>query len=447
MNFSLLRNRAGGDARSIFRSPAGVADLLSIMVGVILIGIASIGVVATLFQIVPWAQDSTARQSLSAVRTAESVAFAMTHRYSNFTDLVAAKRIQDSRTLAAGTDAAGACFVGISQSATGKRFFITDTSAGAAELTDTTDPGCVGATTLAGLVDSVGGSSGTPPGAQPPENRGVVTTLAGSVIYDAYGQPAAGYADGTGAAAQFGGPQGVTVDSSGAVYVADSSNNRIRKISPAGVVTTLAGSGVAGYADGTGAAAQFSYPEGVAVDSSGAVYVADSGNNRIRKISPAGVVTTLAGSGVTGYADGTGAAAQFSNPDAVAVDSSGAVYVAEYYNNRIRKISPAGVVTTLAGSAVAGYADGTGAAAQFSGPQGVAVDASGTVYIGDGDNNRIRKISPAGVVTTLAGSGAYGSADGTGTAAQFRGPIGVAVDASGAVYVADINNNLIRKIQ
>jgi prepilin-type N-terminal cleavage/methylation domain-containing protein len=264
---------------------------------------------------------------------------------------------------------------------------------------------------------------------------GVVSTLAGSTR---------GFADGTGAAAQFNNPAGVAVDASGTVYVADFFNNCIRKISPAGVVSTLAGSGTDGFADGTGAAAQFYYPRGVAVDSSGSVYVADGYNNRIRKISPAGVVSTLAGS-TAGFADGTGAAARFAGPGGVAVDASGTVYVADTSGNRIRKISPAGVVSTLAGSGMGGFADGTGAAAQFYYPSSVAVDNSGTVYVTDSDN-RIRKISPAGVVSTLAGSAIPGFADGTGAAARFASPGGVAVDASGTVYVADNANNRIRKI-
>jgi sugar lactone lactonase YvrE/type II secretory pathway pseudopilin PulG len=265
----------------------------------------------------------------------------------------------------------------------------------------------------------------------------VVSTLAGSGT--------AGFTDGTGAAAQFNYPFGVAVDTSGTVYVADTYNHLIRKISPAGVVSTLAGSGTAGFGDGTGAAAQFYYPAGVAVDSSGTVYVTDNGNHSIRKISPAGVVSTLAGSGTAGFGDGTGAAAQFDNPYGVAVDSSGTVYVADAFNHRIRKITPAGVVSTLAGS-TRGFSDGTGAAAQFSVPIGVAVDSSGTVYVADAANHSIRKISPAGVVSTLAGSGTPGFADGTGAAAQFQGPSGVAVNASGTVYVADTYNNLIRKI-
>ena len=265
-------------------------------------------------------------------------------------------------------------------------------------------------------------------------SAGVVTTLAGSV---------AGSADGTGSAAQFNNPRGVAVDAAGTVYVGDTANYSIRKITPAGVVTTMAG-GTLGTADGTGSAAQFNIPSGVVVDSSGTVFVADAGNHRIRKITPAGVVTTLAGS-VAGSADGTGSAAQFYYPRYVAVDSAGMVYVADTSNQRIRKITPAGVVTTFAGSSQ-GYADGTGTAAQFNAPGGVAIDTSGTVYAADLNNQRIRKITPAGVVTTLAGS-TQGYADGTGTAAKFWTPYGVAVDPLGTVYVVDNGNNRIRKIQ
>jgi len=267
---------------------------------------------------------------------------------------------------------------------------------------------------------------------------GVVTTLAGSGIE--------GLTDGTGTAAQFSNPIGVAVDGSGNVYVADLNNNRIRKITAAGVVTTLAGSGIQGSADGTGTSAQFFLPFGVAVDASGNVYVADTYNNRIRKITATGVVTTLAGFGIQGFADGTGTSARFNKPSGVAVDGSGNVYVADNLNHRIRKITAAGVVTTLAGSGVAGFAEGTGTVARFNTPSGVAVDGSGNVYVADTNNNRIRKITAAGIVTTLAGSGIEGFANATGTAAQFRNPIGVAVDSSGNVYVADTFNNRIRKI-
>ena len=263
---------------------------------------------------------------------------------------------------------------------------------------------------------------------------GVVSTLAGSTQ---------GFLDGTGTAAQFRNPRGVAVDAAGYVYVADRSNNRIRKITPAGVVSTLAGSGSIGSADGTGTAAQFYHPSGVAVDADGYVYVADRSNNRIRKITSDGAVSTLAGS-TQGFLDDTGTVAKFSYPTGVAVASDGNVYVADRSNNRIRKITPAGVVSTLAGS-TQGFADGTGTDAQFNFPRGVAVDATGNVYVADSHNNRIRKITPNGAVSDLAGS-TSGFADGTGTAAQFSYPYGVSVDAAGNVYVADYYNNMIRKI-
>jgi formylglycine-generating enzyme required for sulfatase activity len=271
-----------------------------------------------------------------------------------------------------------------------------------------------------------------------PSLSGIVTTLAGS--------GSAAFADGQGTAASFNQHTGVAVDASGNVYSADWSNNRIRKISPSGNVTTLAGSGSAGYVDGQGAAASFYFPNGVAVDLGGNVYVTDSGNNRIRKISPSGHVTTLAGSGNASFADGQGTEASFNAPSGVAVDASGNVYVADRSNHRIRKISSSGNVTTLAGSGSPGFADGQGGAAIFNFPRGVAVDADGNVYVSDRDNQRIRKISLSGNVTTLAGSGTAGFANGQGAMASFNSPREVAVDSSGNVYVAEGNNHRIRKI-
>ena len=272
---------------------------------------------------------------------------------------------------------------------------------------------------------------------------GTVTTLAGSAPFN-------GSVDGTGSAARFGYPAGVAVDSAGNVYVGDGDNNLIRKITPAGVVTMLAGTaGPAGSVDGTGAAARFSNPNGVAVDTAGNVYVADTYNHTIRKITPAGVVTTVAGTaGTQGSADGTGPAAQFRNPRGVAVDGAGNLYVTDTSNQLIRMITPAGVVTTLAGSVGAtANVDGTGSAARFQNPWGIAVDSAGNLYVGGFYNQTIRKVTPAGVVTTLAGTAdTVGSADGTGLAAQFNYPSGVAVDAAGNVYVTDTFNHTIRQV-
>lgn len=270
---------------------------------------------------------------------------------------------------------------------------------------------------------------------------GTVTTFAGAA-----GSP--GSADGTGAAARFSFPNGVATDSADNVYVGDAGNYTIRKITPAGAVTTLAGSaGNFGDADGTGAGASFFNPTGVATDSAGNIFVADGSSSKIRKVTPAGVVTTLAGPTLAfGSADGTGAEARFSAPQGVAADSAGNVYVADS-SSTIRKITPAGVVSTLAGTpGVSGSADGTGAAAEFAGLRGIATDGAGNVYVADSAHT-IRKITPAGVVTTLAGTaGVFGSADGTGPTASFGAPSGVATDSAGNIYVADTNNHTIRMI-
>ena len=267
-----------------------------------------------------------------------------------------------------------------------------------------------------------------------------VSTLAGSTT--------PGSANGTGDAASFYYPTGVVVDANGTLYVADTNNFEIRKISSSGVVTTLAGSTTPGSSDGIGSAASFNYPTDVALDASETtLYVADSYNNEIRKINLAtGMVTTFAGSTTPGSADGTGQGASFHYPKGVKLDASGNLYIADFNNNAIRKITPAGIVTTLAGSTTPGSADGIGSAAGFNHPKGIAVDASGNVYVGDVDNNKIRKITPAGVVTTLAGSTTPVSANGIGAAASFKAPKGVALNGDNTLlYVAD-GNNEIRQI-
>ncbi|MFD2582669.1 DUF6443 domain-containing protein [Pedobacter vanadiisoli] len=240
-------------------------------------------------------------------------------------------------------------------------------------------------------------------------------------------------------------PLNTAVDASGNVYIADSDNNQIKKVTALGVVTTLAGSTSPGSTDGTGSAARFQHPSALAVDAAGNVFVSDQQNHKIRKITPSGVVTTFAGSGSPGFANGTGTGASFYSPIGLAFDASGNLYVADYSNHRIRVITPSGVVSTFAGTGSAGSSNGSALSATFRNPMGVAVDASGNVYVADRLNHMIRKIS-GGTVSTVAGNGSMGSASGYGTSATFQYPNNLAIDASGNIYVADQQNNMIRRI-
>jgi sugar lactone lactonase YvrE len=267
---------------------------------------------------------------------------------------------------------------------------------------------------------------------------GTVSTFAGS------GQ--SGYADGSANTAKFYYPQSLAFDSVGNLYIADTENSRIRKITPTGTVSTFAGSGNAAFLDGIGVQASFSNPSGVAIDKEDNLYVADWGNHRIRKITPQGVVSTLAGSGNAGFADGIGTDASFAYPCQLTVDRNGIIYVTDYENCSIRKITPQGVVSTLAGSGNAGFADGIGTNASFNVVVGIANDFYGNIYVADVLNNRIRKITPSGIVSTLAGSGQSGKIDGPSLESSFYGPNGVAVDSAGNIYVSDSKNNCIRKI-
>ncbi len=257
------------------------------------------------------------------------------------------------------------------------------------------------------------------------------------------------HVDGTGTNARFFNPTSAAVDSSGNVYIADGGDHTVRKIS-GGVVTTLAGSsGQAGSSDGTGSNARFQYPYAVAVDSSGNVYVTDIGDHTVRRITPGGSVTTIAGTvGVTGSVDGQGTNALFNSPQGIAVDISGNVYVADTNNSTIRKITNTGAVSTFAGTATfTGSVDSVGTNARFNYPTGVAVDAVGNVYVADFANSTIRKITAGGSVSTFAGTaGSSGSADGAGSSARFDHPGSVAVDGAGTVYVIDTSSQTVRKI-
>jgi ABC-type branched-subunit amino acid transport system substrate-binding protein len=280
---------------------------------------------------------------------------------------------------------------------------------------------------------------------------GTVSTMAGTGI--------AGHADGPASTAQFNMPRGLTVDVAGSVYVADTFNYCIRVIRPArpgassseGTVSTLAGVGEAGYRDGPAAQAQFDRPTGVALGAGGIVYVADSGNNRVRVISRDGVVSTLAGNGERGYRDGPADQAQFDGPQLLAMDLNGDILASDEVgfelrgNHVIRRITPDGTVSTLAGIGQLGLVDGPVAEAGFNYPGGLDVDAAGNVYISDENNQRVRVITPQGMVYTVAGRRA-GYADGPGPEAEFLWPQAIALDGAGRLYVADFASNRIRVV-
>jgi streptogramin lyase len=266
---------------------------------------------------------------------------------------------------------------------------------------------------------------------------GIVSTFAGSGVFC--------YHDGPALRAQFRSPGGMVVTPDGIMYVCDALNNKIRKIEN-GIVTTFAGSpeDAHGDLDGVGQQARFYVPAEIALAPDGSLYVTDSFNSKIRKITPAGVVTTIAGS-TEGFADGPGLLAQFDHPDGIVVLDDGTIVVADTRNSRIRKISPLGVVSTFVGG-VEGYADGLGTSAKINGPMGITLAPNGTLYFSDNQNYRIRKISPSGLVTTIAGNGEYAFQDGPALQAKFNFAQGVAY-LNNAIYVCDFGNSRIRKIQ
>lgn len=272
-------------------------------------------------------------------------------------------------------------------------------------------------------------------------NGQLVLTVAGQL-------DSVGAVNGPALQAHFNNPHGIAVDGAGNIYVADRFGHRIRKITPAGIVSTLAGSGNTGTADGNGTTAEFFEPWGLCADSVGNVYVADTRNNLIRKIDTNGNVTTIAGTGNFGASNGPALASTFGNPTGIEIDeSSGIIYVADHLTHIIRKIDPAGNVSTIAGTAfLTGTANGQGAAARFNRPYGLELDNNGDIIVADEWNHLIRRVTPTGFVTTIAGNGTVGNQDGTGAGASFNYPWDVAVDANGDMFIADGFNNIIRRI-
>ncbi|SNT43234.1 Sugar lactone lactonase YvrE [Granulicella rosea] len=281
---------------------------------------------------------------------------------------------------------------------------------------------------------------------------GVISTFAGTGVSGFSGD------GGAASAAQIGAALGVAVDSSGNVYIADSTNNRVRKVTPAGIISTIAGNGTRGFTGDGGAAtsAELAYPQALAFDSNGNLYIADAGTYRVRKIDTSGIISTIAGNGTTGFSgDGAiGTSASLANVGGIAADASGNVYIADIGNNRIRKVNAAGIISTFAGTGTKSFSgDGAAAAsATLNLPNGIFADTAGNLYIVDSGNERIRKVTTGGIISTVAGNGGSGySGDGVNatTASLYfstLNPTGMWVDKTGNLYLADTYNQRVRKV-
>lgn len=279
-------------------------------------------------------------------------------------------------------------------------------------------------------------------------SSGIITTIAGTgaLGYSGDGGPAT--------LAEFQGPAGLVSDKYGNIYIADEYNNTIRKINTAGVISTIAGTGLSGYSGdgGPAALAELNYPWGLAIDAAGNLYVADQSNNCIRKINTSGIITTIAGNGTAGFSGDGGLAtlAEINQSSSVAVDIAGNIYISEMVDNRIRKINTSGIINTIAGNGIAGFSGDGGAAisAQLHYPVGLHIDNSGNLYVNDYLNYRIRKINSAGIISTVTGNGTsgYSGDNGLASLAQISGSWATTTDASGNLYLSDFHNNRIRSI-
>jgi len=278
--------------------------------------------------------------------------------------------------------------------------------------------------------------------------QSIITTFAGTGV--------AGYSGDniSGLSAQLNGPDGIILDSIGNLYIADANNNRVRKINTSGIITTISGNGTAGYGGdgGPGILAELNIPVGLAMNKTGVLFIADEINNRIRELNTSGIIISIAGNGTAGYTGdgGSGTLAELNNPTDIIIDDTGNVYIADGLNSTIRKLNTLGVITTIAGNGISGYIGdgGYATAAELKYPCAIAIDKKGNLYVADAGNNCIRMINSLGIITTIAGNGTSGyiGDGGNASSAKLNTPCGITFDSAGNLYIADTWNNVVRKI-